>query len=102
MIYLFGLSVAFFLFVLIVLKKQKSRPDYILLVWIGVMVVHMFLFYLDYREVSYQYPHLLGVSLPIPLLHGVLLYFYTVALIRKETQITLKKIIPHLVPFVVL
>jgi len=102
MIYLFGLSVAFFLFALILIKKNKSRPDYILLVWIGVMVIHMLLFYLDYREVSYQYPHLLGVSLPIPVLHGVLLYFYTLELIRKENQITLKKILPHLVPFFVL
>jgi len=100
MIYLFGLSVAFFLFALILIKKHKSSPDYILLVWIGVIVIHMFLFYLDYRQVSYQYPHLLGVSLPIPVLHGVLLYFYTVALIRKETQITFKKILPHLIPFV--
>ncbi|HMG92300.1 MAG TPA: helix-turn-helix domain-containing protein [Chryseolinea sp.] len=102
MIYLFGLSVAFFLFALILIKKNKSRPDYILLVWIGVMVIHMLLFYLDYREVSYQYPHLLGVSLPIPVLHGVMLYFYTLELIRKENQITLKKILPHLVPFFVL
>jgi AraC-like DNA-binding protein len=100
MIYLFGLSVAFFLFVLILIKKNKGRPDYVLMVWIGVIVIHMFLFYLDYREVSYQYPHLLGVSLPIPVLHGVLLYFYTVALIRKEAQITFKNILTHLIPFV--
>ena len=99
MIYLFGLSVAFFLFVLIFIKKHKSRADYVLLVWIGVMVIHMFLFYIDYREISYQYPHLLGVSLPIPVLHGVLLYFYTLELIRKETQITLKKTLLHLIPF---
>ncbi len=102
MIYLFGLSVAFFLFVLILIKKHKRRPDYILLIWIGVIVIHMLLFYMQYREVSYQYPHLLGVSLPIPILHGVLLYFYTIELIRKETQITLKKTLLHLVPFFVL
>ncbi|HEX6892581.1 MAG TPA: helix-turn-helix domain-containing protein [Chryseolinea sp.] len=102
MIYLFGLSVAFFLFVLILIKKYKGRADYTLLVWIGVIVIHMLLFYLDYREISYQYPHLLGVSLPIPVLHGVLLYFYTVALIRKETQVTVKNILPHLIPFFVL
>jgi AraC-like DNA-binding protein len=99
MIYLFGLSVAFFLFVLILIKKHKRRPDYVLLIWIGVIVVHMLLFYMEYREVSYQYPHLLGVSLPIPILHGVLLYFYTIELIRKESQITLKTTLLHLVPF---
>jgi AraC-like DNA-binding protein len=102
MIYLFGLSVAFFLFVLILIKKHKRRPDYVLLIWIGIIVIHMLLFYMQYREVSYQYPHLLGVSLPIPILHGVLLYFYTIELIRKESQITLKKTLLHLVPFFVL
>lgn len=102
MIYLFGLSVAFFLFVLILIKKHKRRPDYVLMIWIGVIGVHMLLFYIQYREVSYQYPHLLGVSLPLPILHGVLLYFYTLELIRKEIQITLKKILLHLVPFFVL
>jgi len=54
---------------------------------------------MQYREVSYQYPHLLGVSLPIPILHGVLLYFYTIELIRKESQITLRNILLHLIPF---
>lgn len=102
MFYLFGLSVALFLFALILIKKQKTRSDYILLTWIGVIVVHMLLFYFEYREISYHYPHLLGVSLPIPILHGVLLYLYTLALIKKEDQLTLKKVLIHLIPFFVL
>jgi AraC-like DNA-binding protein len=102
MIYMFGLSLAFFLFVLILIKKSKSRPDYILMVWMGIIVIHMMLFYLDYREVSYQYPHLLGVTLPLPVLHGVFLYFYTLELIRKENQITVRNAIVHLIPFFVL
>jgi AraC-like DNA-binding protein len=102
MIYLFGLSVAVFLFALILIKKRKTRPDYVLLTWIGVIVIHMFLFYLDYHEISYQYPHILGLALPVPALHGVFLYFYTIELIRKKPQVTFRKILPHLIPFFVL
>jgi hypothetical protein len=102
MIYLFGLSVAVFLFALILIKKHKSRPDYVLLTWIGMIVVHMLLFYLDYSEISYQYPHILGLSLPIPALHGVFLYFYTIELIGKDVQVTFKKVLPHLIPFLAL
>lgn len=99
MIYLFGLSVAVFLFALILIKKHKTSPDYILLTWLGVIVVHVILFYFDYSGISYQYPHLLGVALPIPALHGVLLYFYTIELIRKDSHVTLKKTLLHLIPF---
>lgn len=99
MIYLFGISVTVFLFALILIKKQKTRADYVLLTWMGVMLVHMLLFYLDYRGISYQYPHLLGAALPIPALHGVFLYFYTIELIRKKPQVTLPKTLLHLVPF---
>ena len=102
MIYLFGISVAVFLFALILIKKHKRRPDYVLLIWMGVIVIHLLLFYFDYREISYQYPHLLGVALPIPALHGVLLYFYTIELIRKEIQLSPRKIFLHLIPFFVL
>jgi len=102
MIYLFGLSVAVFLFALILIKKHKTRPDYVLLTWIGVMVLHILLFYLDYREISYQYPHLLGLSLPIPALHGVFLYFYTTEIIRKDIQVNFKMFLLHLIPFLTL
>jgi len=102
MLYLVGLSVAFFLLVLILLKKDKRRPDYVLLAWIGVIFVHLFLFYIDYNKISYQYPHLLGLALPLPVLHGVFLYFYTLELIRKEKYISVKLVLLHLVPFFLL
>ena len=101
MIYLFGLSVACFLFVLILLKKDKKRPDYILQAWIGVVTIHLFLFFLDYKKVSYQYPHLLGLGLPLPILHGVFIFFYAHELIGKS-YLRLKVILLHLIPFFVL
>lgn len=98
MIYLFGLSVAFFLFVLILLKKNKKRPDFILLAWIGIIVLHIALFIVHYNGMVYRYPHLLGAGLALPVLHGMFLYFYTVSLIR-ESHIRLRSVLLHLVPF---
>lgn len=101
MIYLFGLFLACFLFLLILLKRGKKYPDYILLVWMGWLVIHLLLFYLHYNGFAYEHPQLLGILLPIPILHGVFLYFYTIALI-KENLIPLRTILLHLIPFFIL
>lgn len=101
MIYLSGLSLAFFLLVLILLKKNKKRPDYILLIWIGVIVVHLSLFVIHYNGLVYRYPHLLGVGLVLPVLHGAFLYLYTISLIR-DNSIRLRSVLLHLIPFLIL
>lgn len=101
MIYQVGLSVAFFLFVLILFKRNKKQPDFILLTWIGVIVIHLFLFFIHYNGITKQYPHLLGIGLPLPIVHGVFLYFYTRALIGKG-YIRTKSILLHLIPFFLL
>lgn len=101
MIYLIGIIIAFFLFFLILLKKDKKGPDYILLTWVCVLVIHLFLFYLQYTELSYQFPHVLGFILPIPVLHGMFLYFYTRAL-TGSVSLDAKSIAPHLLPFLLL
>ncbi|HEX5170698.1 MAG TPA: helix-turn-helix transcriptional regulator [Cyclobacteriaceae bacterium] len=101
MIYLFGLSIASFLLVLILLKKDKTHADYILAAWMSVLVIHLTLFFFDYKGISYRYPHLLGLSLAVPILHGGFLYFYTLALIRK-TPVRTQSILLHLIPFVLL
>ena len=84
MLYLFGLSVALFLLVLILLKKNKSRADQVLLIWIVVIVIHILLFFVQYTGSINRYPHLLGISLPLPVLHGVLLYWYTLELVSNQ------------------
>jgi AraC-like DNA-binding protein len=76
-IFLFGLSIAFFLFLLTLVKRNKTNSDYILAIWMGFMAFHLALFVMDYSRVTYQYPHLLGILLPVPILHGVLLHCYT-------------------------
>lgn len=101
MLYLFGLFVALFLLVLILLKKDKARADYVLLVWIAVIVFHLILFLMHYYGTIYEYLHLLDVGLPLPVLHGVLLYWYTVALIHGK-HFRVDKILLQMAPFLLL
>lgn len=101
MIYLIGLIIACFLFLLILLKKQKTRQDRVLFAWICFLIAHLFLFYLHYTKIEDRYPHVLGILLPMPLLHGVFLYWYTIALTRKGF-LTTRVILLHLLPYLVL
>jgi AraC-like DNA-binding protein len=100
-LFLFALSIAVFLFLLILLKRKKYNADYILAGWMCLLSVHLVLFVLDVSRISYAYPFLLGVMLPIPVLHGVLLYWYTLQT-TTNTPISRSRMILHLAPFVLL
>lgn len=98
MMYLFGLSIACFLFLLGVLKKDKQTPDFILMTWMGFTAFHLTVFYFQYSGLSYQYPHTLGLQFPLPLLHGVFLYGYVRELTRNSI-LKMPLLLVHLVPF---
>jgi len=76
MIFIAGISIAIFIEFLLLSKKNKSKADKTLVLWMFLMIIHLFLFYLSHTQIIYEYPFLLGVEMPMPLLHGVLLYFY--------------------------
>lgn len=77
MIYLTGIIITFFLDFLLISKKNKSSADKILAAWLFVIGVHLTLFYGFFTEISYQFPFVLGIVIPFPLLHGPFLYLYT-------------------------
>lgn len=83
MIYLIGISITVFLALVLIGKQKKSLSDKILLIWLLVIAGHLFLYYLNISNKLYDYPFLLGIHLPYPLLHGPLLYLYTAALTNK-------------------
>jgi AraC-like DNA-binding protein len=101
MLFLFSLAINVFLFLLLALKRNKSYPDRILLIWLGMMAIHQLLFYIHFTGQSLRYPHLLGLLLPLPVLHGPLLYLY-VSSVTAESRLNWKQIIPHFIPFVLL
>lgn len=82
--YIIGAVIAFFLFFLLLGKKGKTPADKLLtllLFWSGA---HILMYYLHISGKLYEYPWLLGWSIPMPLVYPPLLYLYTFALCRER------------------
>ena len=77
MIFIAGGTLAFFFEFLLLGKKQKSLSDKILTFWMFIIGLHLFLYYFHFKEIDFKYPHLLGIEIPFPLIHGPLLFLYT-------------------------
>ncbi len=92
-----GIGVAVFIEFLLISKKPQSVSDRILALWMFLIIVHLFLFNLYYTGDMYDVPFLLGLEHPLPLLHGVFLFYYvsfvTGQLPRNRTILLL-----HLLP----
>lgn len=100
-IFIIGIFLTFFLAVLLFSKRNKTLSDTILAIWmvaIGIYLLNYYLYYLGYWA---EYPHLVGVLHPFPLLFGPLLYLYTSFSLRKDQHFG-KKDMLHFVPFIVL
>jgi AraC-like DNA-binding protein len=96
MFYLVGIVITFFLALLLITKKGKNQADYILSVWLIYIGLHLVTVYLISTEGYEKHPYLIAV--PMPLLHGPLLYFYTVVITR---QIPSKKFLAlHFLPII--
>ena len=99
MIFIAGISIAVFFELLLVFKKSKTQSDKILTIWMFLISVHMFLFYMDFTGENYNYPFLLGLELPLPLIHGVMLYLY-VASTTSQLPKNKNYLYPHFIPVV--
>jgi AraC-like DNA-binding protein len=78
MLYIIGIVITFFLVFLLISKKGKTIADKILAAWLFVIGTHLALYYGYFTSISFQYPFLLGIDAPFPLLHGPFLYLYVV------------------------
>ena len=101
MIFLTGIILSSFLTALLLLKRNKTHADRILTVWMAVMTVHQVITYLHFTGATNVYPHLLGVALPWPVLHGPFLFLYVTAM-TKEKPLTWLQVLPHFIPFLLL
>jgi AraC-like DNA-binding protein len=97
MIFVAGIGLAVFIEFLLISKKNKSASDKIMTLWMFLALVHLFLSYVYMTEDIYSFPFLLGIELPLPLLHGVFLYFY-VSSLTKQFPEKRKVLILHFVP----
>ncbi len=94
MIHLAGVGLALFLLLLLIGKRPKSTADYLLAVWLFFIAAHLFLFSIGR---SLQLPWLLGAEIPLPLVHGPLLFLYTRALAQRP--IRWWEMALHFIPF---
>ena len=107
MFYLGGVGLALFLTLLLLSKREKIGADNLLTIWLLIITIHLLLFYFVQAGL---YPQLLGAGIPLPLLHGPLLYLYTLSLTgrQKSLWISLLHFIPavavlaYVTPFVLL
>ena len=98
MIYLVGISITFFLVFILTSKKNKSKADLILTLWLSFVGLNLLFYYIHATGKYVTFPYFLGLEIPMPLLYGPLLFLYTVALTDQEHN---KKINPlHFIPFV--
>jgi len=86
MVFIAGISIAVFFEFLLISKKNKSESDKILILWMFLISLHLFLFYMYFTGEVFNYPFLLGIELPIPLLHGVFLYLYVGSMTHQLPQ----------------
>lgn len=96
MFFIFGIAVAFFLELLLLMKKNKSIADKTLGVWLFINIIHISIFYSFSTGYSLEHPHLLGLDFPLPMVQGVFLFLYAKAL--TENKLTWKTVALHLTP----
>ncbi len=82
-----GIFMSFFIAFLLLTKKGKVLSDKILATWIVVIGIHLLGFYLNRLGYWQIYPHLIGTTAPLPLLHGPLVYLYTLYSLRKDDHL---------------
>lgn len=105
MIYIAGISIAVFISALLLVKKNKSKSDYFLFLWMLLNAVHLTIFYLIHTDDIYNYPQLLGLQFPLPLLHGVFLYLYVSTVTNqfpKKRYIAYLHLIPTIITYIYL
>ncbi len=97
MLYLSGIIIAFFLAIILFSKKGQTLSDKILAFWLVFIGLHLFLYYLNFSEKIFDLPFLLGLELPLPLVHPPFLYLYTASLCAPR-QLSSKRWILHFAP----
>lgn len=98
MLYLVGIAITFFLVVILTSKKNKSKADTILALWLFFTGLHLLLYYLYASATYVTFPFFLGFEIPLPLLHGPFLFLYTAALTNQECNNKITTL--HFIPFV--
>ena len=93
-IFISGIFLSLFIVFLLLTKKPKSLIDKILAVWIIVIGIDL-LGYL-FKQLGYWdiYPHMVGLTAPVPLFHGPMLFLYSFYSLRNDSKMKTIDYIP--------
>ncbi len=86
MFHLAGILLSLFLALLLFTKKGKTTADMILAGWLSITSFHLFAYYLLVSNAYLDFPYLLGLEIPIPLIHGPILYVYVATLTNRTSK----------------
>jgi len=86
-IFTIGIFLAFFISLLLATKKSTTLSDRILSIWMFLIGINLLNYYFYSIGMWDRYPHLIGVTAPIPLLHGPMLFLYTISSLRGENKL---------------
>lgn len=96
-IFIIGIFISLFYALLLSTKKSVTIADRILAVWMVVIALHLSNYYVYSKGYWEIYPHLIGITVPLPLLYGPLLYLYIQYSLNNETSLIQKNFV-HLLP----
>lgn len=98
MFFILGITIAVFLEFLLLLKKNKSKADAILAIWLALLAIHQLFHYLQYTGEIFNHTYLMGIEFPMPILHGILLFFYVSELTNQPQKKRWHKILHFIAP----
>lgn len=98
-IFTIGIFLAFFLSLLLFTKKYKTLPDKLLAIWLIVIGSHLLGFFLYSKAYWDIYPHLIGLTVPLPFLYGPLLFLYVKCSLRSDPKLPAQDFL-HFLPVV--
>jgi AraC-like DNA-binding protein len=82
--YFSGIVISFFLTVILVSKRGRTRSDLLLAAWLALTCFHFVLYYIFANRIFLQFPYLLGFELPLPLLYSPFLFLYAQSLTQNR------------------
>ncbi|HCD9235761.1 helix-turn-helix domain-containing protein [Elizabethkingia anophelis] len=82
--YLSSVFITCFSAFLILGKTKKQTADYLLAIWFFIIAIHLIFFILFYSGQFSSFPYLLGLDIPLPLIHGPMLYLYILCLTGQQ------------------
>ncbi len=102
--YLAGILIAFFACFLIMGKSQKKLADYLLSIWLLLIGIHLISFLFIFSNAFIKFPYLLGLEIPLPLLHGPMLYLYISCITGNlpRSKIWLLHLVPAAITYFIL